>query len=97
MATKLTNDQYRALRWLADFPSHHAEGQVDGNPIRRGQKPDSWNTIRVTGKLGSIVIPVADWRVLSDGGFLTGCLPDKIYGASDAGLSALKEQGDENE
>ena len=85
--TTLTDSQLRALRWLRDNPSDHAEWTVNGKPIRR-QPPDEWNVFVISGRTGSIKITAEDNAALRP--YKIGCpSADKIFGPNEAGLAVL--------
>lgn len=85
---RLTEAQVNALRWMRDFPSESAEWGLNGKPTSKGHK--YWNTMKLSGPRGSIVIPIDDWRALH--GLFDGCAtPDKIYSPNNEGLAALSQ------
>lgn len=87
--SKMTGSQLRALRWISDFPSTEAAWTVNGNPIRR-EPPDKWNSMRISGPQGSILVDAADFEAI--GPYVAYCQsPDKLYSVNDAGRLALQE------
>ena len=85
----LTASQITALRWMRDFPNVTAEWCHNGKRTKRG--PEFWNTMKLDGPRGSIVIELADWEALR--GLFTGqpLGSGTIYGPNEAGLAALRE------